>query len=121
MENTEQKIKVSFNIYEGKKGSILLKFPQKINKLTGMIGNDSLWNGYDLWSEYNIVSKNKGVVFGMTIKCSDLMNPETKDYIAVTEQGKILDAFTKDYRNYFDKSVKEWKDEVINNLSNKQN
>ena len=116
MEKTKQKIKVSFDIYEGKKGSILLKFPQKINKHTGLIGNDSLWNGYSLWSKYNIVSKKKGIVFGKAINCSDLMNPETYDYIAVTEKGIILNTFTKDYRNYFDKSVKEWKDEVVEKL-----
>ena len=117
MTKIKQKIKVSFNIYEGKKGSILLEFPQKINKNTGLIGNDTLWNGYSLRSEYNIVSKRGSIIFGKAINCSDLMNPETYDYIAVTEEGKILDRFEKDYRLLFDKSVKEWKDEVVNEFN----
>ena len=116
---TKQKIKVSFNIYEGKKGSILLEFPQKINKLTGIMGNDNLWDGYDLWSEYNIVSKRGNIIFGMMIHCSNLMKPETYDYIAVTEEGVILGRFEKDYRKYCDKSVKEWKDEVVNEFNEK--
>jgi len=120
--NTEkaQKIKVSFDFWKEKKGIIILKFPQVINKMTGLRGNNGLWGGYDLWSEYNIISRNKKnkIVFGMSINCSDLMNPVRKDYIAVTERGIILDRFEKDYRNYFDKSVKNWKDEVIEKFKN---
>jgi len=112
----KQKIKVSFDIYKGKKGSILLKFPQVIKN--GLSYNNTYRNGYSLWSEYNIVSRDKKnkVVFGMSVDCSNLMKPETYDYIAITEGGIILDTFTKDYRNYFDKSVKEWKNEVIKKL-----
>ena len=112
----KQLIKVSFDKWEGTKGIIILKFPQRINPHTGLKGNNTLWNGYDLWSEYDIVSKRKGVVFGKAIHCSNLMNPETYDYIAVTEEGIILDCFTKDYRNYFGKSVKGWKDGVMGDL-----
>lgn len=113
-----EKIEVSFDEFEGTKGVIILKFPQKKNPNTGLIGNYTLWNGHDLSNKYSIVSRKGSVIFGKSINCSNLMNPETYDYIAVTEKGVILDQFTKDYRNYCDLSVKEWKDEVLNRLNN---
>ena len=85
-----------------------------LNYLTGKV----LFNGVGLWREYELKSKNKGVVFGVVNSIGDRMDNWCKHnyYIAIRKKDKkILSVLHQDYFCRVGFKYSDWKKEVLEN------
>jgi len=83
-----------------------------LNYLTGKV----LFNGVELYREYELKSKNKGVVFGVVNSIGNRMDNWCKHnyYIAIREKDKkILSVLHQDYFTSVSVKYSNWKREVL--------
>ena len=93
-------------------------FPKNLIKLGIPVGHQCLFDGVDLWREYEFLNKKEGVIFGVVHSIGDKMNSWARmnHYIAIDEKkNKIIGATIREmgWHGCFGEKVNDWKKRII--------
>jgi len=95
--------------------------PKNLIKLDIPLDHRCLFDGVDLWREYEFLNKKEGVIFGVIHSIGDRMNSWAKmnHYIAIDEKkNKIIGAIIREmgWHGSFGEKVNDWKKRIINEI-----